>query len=283
MTTTNCGDTCGLIDFTMAVAGDRLLPEERMKLAIEAVTSGKMSQRAAADKYGVAQPTLHRRLIQMNHPTKAQSQPEVLANPEVPANTGKLSPGEIRSRLRQLCRDNGAPSGVAKNSRNGVTSPEARGWLQWAGISIPQELQGKADPFTPSTESHDTNQQRLPANDRLPVIAERPTETDSDDEHPAFADNFNIDAVRERVNHDVQQSDRPADFKRAIQLLTELDRICTDAWYRRHPEPWGHDDWAHVSSEIEALFSIVGQRAEETANAILQRTAAVTIRATTVA
>ena len=78
------------------------------------------------------------------------------------------------------------------------------------------------------------------------------------DDDPAFADKLDIDAVRAHVNSQVQQSDRPADFKRAIELLTELDRICTDAWYRRHPEPWGHDDWAHVSSEIEALHSGVG-------------------------
>ena len=75
----HCGDSCGLIDFTMAVAGDRLLPEERMKLAIEAVTSGKMSQRGAAKKYDVLQQTLSKRLKKVTnscHPTKTQSTTE---------------------------------------------------------------------------------------------------------------------------------------------------------------------------------------------------------------
>ncbi len=93
--------------------------------------------------------------------------------------------------------------------------------------------------------------------------------------HPAFADQLDIEAIRERVNHEVQRSDQPAEFKRAIELLTELARICTDAWYRRLPEPWEHDHWAHVSSEIRALDSIVGQRAEEEADEIIRRAAAV--------
>ena len=93
--------------------------------------------------------------------------------------------------------------------------------------------------------------------------------------HPAFADELDIQAVRDRVNFDIQRSDRPAEFKRAVELLTELSQICTGAWYRQLPEPWQHDDWAHVSSEIRALHSIVGQRAEEEADEILQRATAV--------
>jgi len=199
----------------------------------------------------------------------------------MPSRVEKLSSGEIRSALRKLCRDNDAPSGVARNSRNGITSPEARGWLQFAGIPVPPELDGKTAPFTPA-QTHDTNQQRLHANNSLPVVSDWTAKADSEPEHPAFADHLDIDAVREHVNREVQQSDRPEDFKRAIELLTELDRICTDAWYRRHPEPWGHDDWAHVSSEIEALHSIVGQRAEETADEVLRKSSAVEVKSTVV-
>lgn len=288
MTTTHCGDSCGLIDFTMAVAGDRLLPEERMKLAIEAVSSGKMSQRGAAAKYGVAESTLRSHLKKVRnsaHPAETQPEPAISQN-----RTAKLTTGEVRSALRQLLRDNDAPSGVAQNPRNGITSPEARGWLQFAGIPIPPELDGRTQPFNPSTtpssptpaQSHGTEQQGLHADNSLPVVSDWSAETDPEPEHPAFADHFDISAVREHVNREIQQSDRPADFKRAIELLTELDVICTDAWYRRHPEPWNHDDWAHVSSEIEALHSIVGQRAAETADELLRKSTAVEVKSTAV-
>jgi hypothetical protein len=288
-TTQHCGDSCGLIDFTMAVAGDRLLPEERMKLAIEAVTSGKMSQRSAAAKYGVAQQTLSDHLARVTgfgHPTKTQSTTEVSEGQQKADKGPTLTKEVVRSRLRAMCRDQGgAPAGVSKSL------PEMRGWLKWAGVSIPPEMDGKTTPFSPSVtttaptpaQKHDTESQRLPANHPVPSFPDGATEVDIPEDHPVYADNFDIDAVRERVNLDVQQSTRPADFKRAIELLTELDRICTDAWYRRHPEPWGPDDWAHVSSEIEALHSIVGQRAEETADDILRKGSAFTVSATALA
>ena len=94
-TTQHCGDSCGLIDFTMAVAGDRLLPEERMKLAIEAVTSGKRSQRAAAAKFDLNRDTLQRRIKQVaeiGHPTKTQSSTGVSAS----AKSEKSAAGTIR-------------------------------------------------------------------------------------------------------------------------------------------------------------------------------------------
>lgn len=291
-TTTNCGDSCGLIDFTMAVAGDRLLPEERMELAIKAVTIEKMSQRGAAEKFNVAQRTLSHRIekmSQMAHPGKTQSQPEVLPEPEKPAKTGKLKSGEIRSELRKLCSQNNAPRGLGVNGQ-GVTPPIARGWLKWAGIAIPPELDGKTEPFTPSStpssptpaQPHDTNQQGLPANDPLPVVSDWGTQADSPDD-PIYDDDLDIDAVRDHVCAEVQRSDRPADFKRAIDLLRELDQICTDAWYRRHPEPWNHHDWAHVNSEIKTIQSLVGQRAQETADQLLFPGSAVTVKSTPVA
>jgi hypothetical protein len=290
--TQHCGDTCGLIDFTMAVAGDRLLPEERMKLAIEAVTSGKMSQRGAAAKYEVAQSTLSHRLAKVTNvgqPTKTQSSTEVSPNPVPTPQPEKLTSLEIRSRLRALLRQHDAPRGIG--GKDGILSSQARGWLHWAGIPIPTELNGAVTPFNPSATTtapapapkHDTESQRLPTNHPVPSFPDGASEVDIPEDHPVYADNFDIDAVRERVNQDVQQSTRPADFKRAVELLTELDRICTDAWYRRHPEPWGPDDWAHVSSEIEALHSIVGQRAEETADDILRKGSAFTVSATALA
>ena len=106
-TTQHCGDSCGLIDFTMAVAGDRLLPEERMKLAIEAVTSEKMSQRAAAAKFDLNRDTLQRRIKQVaeiGHPTKTQSSTGVSAS----AKSEKSAAGTIRGFTRELlfCQSN---------------------------------------------------------------------------------------------------------------------------------------------------------------------------------
>ena len=297
----NCGDSCSLVDFTMAIAGNRFLPEERMKLAIEAVTSEKMSQRGAAEKFDVDRKTLSRhlpRVGQMTHPKTSQSGAGKSRGHTGASKEPKLTKEIIRSRLRSMCRDQGgAPLGFPQSL------PKMRGWLQWAGVSIPLELQGKTESFNPSTDSstnppqaNDTHQQGIYADNSVPVIFDGTDETEEEDrrssdesfasysetDHPAFADHLDIGAVREHVNREVQRSDRPADFKRAIELLTELDRICTDAWYRRHPEPWGHDDWAHVSSEIEALHSIVGQRAEETADDILRKSSAVKVNATVV-
>jgi len=286
-TTTHCGDSCGAVAAMAVAFKEYVPPEQRMAAAIKQVLSGEMSQRGAAEANGVAQRTLSHRLekvSQMAHPTKTQSEPAISEN-----RVEKLNSGQIRTALRKLCRDNDAPRGIGKTG-NGITPPEARGWLQFAGIPIPPELDGKAEPFNPSSEpssptpaqAHDTEQQGLHADNSLPVVSDWAAETDPEPEHPAFADHFDISAVREHVNREIQQSDRPADFKRAIELLTELDVICTDAWYRRHPEPWNHDDWAHVSSEIEALHSIVGQRAAETADELLRKSTAVEVKSTAV-
>ena len=58
MTNTNtphCGDTCGFVHTQNALYGDRLLPEEKMQLAIKGVQGGQFSQRGAAKEFGVAQ------------------------------------------------------------------------------------------------------------------------------------------------------------------------------------------------------------------------------------
>ena len=297
MTTTaeHCGDSCGLIDFTMAVAGDRLLPEELMKLAIEAVTSGKMSQRGAAKKYGVAQRTLSdqlKRVSESAHPTKTQATTEKQADLSGSSASGLSPSNEDRTRrknaLRRLARANGLSkiNGKSVADFGPVFVYEA---LSKAGVDVPDDIKPRSllpketKPSTPSTsQNNGTKQQRLHSNDSLSVNTDRTRETDQEPEHPAFADELDIDAVREHVNREVQQSNRPADFKRAIELLTELDIICTNAWYRRQPEPWGHDDWAHVSSEIEALHSIVGQRAEETADELLRKSSAIEVTAAAV-
>lgn len=281
-----CGDTCSVVASMASTFKEFVPKEQRMAQAIAAVQSGKMSQRGAALKFDLDRRTIGRHLSKVGHLTHPETSQSTTQVSESRSN--KLTSGQIRSALRTLCRQNNAPHGVAKNPRNGISSPEARGWLKWEGIEIPSELDGKTDPFTPLVSSatqseHDTDQQGLPSDNSLPVVSGGEQKADPDFyDNPAFADNLDIDAVRQHVNEQVQQSDRPADFKRAIQLLTELDTICTNAWYKRQPEPWGHDDWAHVSSEIRALDSIVGQRAEETADELLRKNFAVEVNATAV-
>ncbi len=310
MTTTNCGDTCGLIDFTMAVAGDRLLPEEKMKLAIEAVTSGKMSQRAAAAKYGVVRRTLARHLdeaAQMRHPTKTQPTTKVSQRSQSAEAIGKdaarLERQRRRKAIRQLAKQHGIsslPSGVSVGQAGHGQIYQA---LVEQGITVPSDVlpssaqpKPKAEPkaktaktakstkSTPPVPTHDTSiPERLSPNDHVPAQQCDGSGEADPSADPIYDEELNIDAVRDHVCAEVQLSDRPADFKRAIELLRELDAICTDAWYRRHPEPWNHHDWAHVNSELKTIQSLVGQRAQETADQLLFPGSAVTVNATAVA
>ena len=49
--------------------------------------------------------------------------------------------------LRNLCRQHGAPDWVFDKHKTLVT--KARGWLNWKGIDIPKELQGKVEAYKP--------------------------------------------------------------------------------------------------------------------------------------
>ena len=268
-TTQHCGDSCGLIDFTMAVAGDRLLPEERMKLAIEAVTSEKMSQRAAAAKFDLAETTLRRQVTavrQMAHPTKTQSSTEVLPDPVTTPQPEKLKSPEVRSRLRAFLRQHDAPKGIG--GKDGITSPQARGWLQWAGIPIPPELDGATTPFNPSVtttaptpaQTHDTESQRLPANDPCSVFPGRPTETDPEDD-AILDERIDLNKLSQQVLSDVISSTRSDSFKRAATLATELEQLLCLAFYGK--DGWSGQDWVHINGQLKTCQSLAGQRAEE--------------------
>lgn len=268
-TTEHCGDSCGLIDFTMAVAGDRLLPEERMKLAIEAVTSEKMSQRAAAKKYDVAESTLRLRLKPVRssaHPTETQSSTEILPDPVPAPKPEKLKSGEVRSRLRALLRQHDAPKGIG--GKDGITSSQARGWLQWAGIAIPPELDGKTAPFDPSavtalptsTQTNETKQQGLYANDPCPVFPDRPTETDPEDD-AILDERIDLNKLSQQVLSDVISSTRSDSFKRAATLATELEQLLCLAFYGK--DGWSGQDWVHINGQLKTCQSLAGQRAEE--------------------
>jgi len=262
MTSNHCGDTCGLIDFTMAVAGDRLLPEERMKLAIEAVTSEKMSQRGAAAKYEVAESTLRLRLKPVRssaHPAETQSSTEVSPDPVFAAQPAKPTASEIRSRLRALLRQHNAPRGIG--GKDGISSPQARGWLECAGIPIPPELQGNSTPFVSANKSHDTaTTERVPANDPLPVFPDRPAETDPEDD-AILDERIDLNKLSQQVLSDVISSARSDSFKRAATLATELEQLLCLAFYGK--DGWSGQDWVHINGQLKTCQSLTGQRSEE--------------------
>lgn len=278
----HCGDTCGVVASMAAVFSQYVPPEQRMAEAIAAVQSGTMSQRAAATTFDLARPTLQRRLnevAQMGHPTETQSSTEVSGDRDsVGKDRTRPDRQRVHKELRALAKTHGVThAGEIPVWKAGLGQIYQA--ITEAGHAVPEELIPASKKKT-ATQSHDTKQQRVPANDPLAVIPSWGEQGDSFDRYDSEIDSG--DAVRDEVCQQVQQSNRPADFKRAILLLRELDDICTEAWYRRHPEPWGHDDWAHVCSEVSTVYSLVRQRAqEECEDALLARTAIET-RATVV-
>lgn len=283
--TPHCGETCPVLDFMTVVCNDRMTLEERMEAAIKACTDSgdgneRMTQRAAAKKFNVAQKTLSRRIAavsQMTHPATPPAPQAISANPGSEATTGKLSSAEARKQLRQLVRDNGGARGLGAGQ--GISAPQARAWLDHIGVSVPPELDGSRADISDYLTTHTTTTDEITT--PQPVHVADPEDfgsgwnAEADDDHPIFADQLDMRALRARVNADIQAfPGLPDDYKRAVQLVTELDNICDDAFFGRNATPWNHDQWAHISSDLHALFSIVGQRAEETANEILRRRAA---------
>lgn len=295
-----CGDTCSVVSLMASTFKEFVPRDQRIAHAIAAVQSGKLSQRAAARKFDLDHSVISRKLKAVANATPAISQSEPQKQPDPTGSPAAERSAATEDKLRRtagirnLARANGMGKIDGKFVRD-TGAVRIYNALTDAGIDVPDDIKPrsllpkqpkaskpKSKSIPPTQPQDDTNQQRISSNNSFPVLTDGGDQTDPEPTHPAFADEFDLDAVRERVNHDVQQSNRPADFKRAIELLTELDRICTDAWYRRHPEPWGHDDWAHVSSEIEALHSIVGQRAEETADELLRKSTAVEVISTVI-
>ena len=273
-TESHCSDSCNIVASITSTFKEFVPKEQRMEQAIYAIQQG-MALREASRKFGIPVTTIHDHLTRVfgsEHP-KPQSQPQ---------SQSEQKPIGRSHAIRRFAANNGIKqiNGKRVYSCSVAAICEA---LAAANIELPSELQPQPKKSTSNSPNKNvSNKQRVSTHDRLTILPEGRSQSNSESEHPAFADELDIDAVRQRVNRDIQQSDRPRDFKRAIELLTELDAICTDAWYRRHPEPWGHDDWAHVSSEIEAIHSIVGQRAEETADELLRKSLAVTVESTAV-
>ncbi len=257
MTSNHCGDTCGLIDFTMAVAGDRLLPEERMKLAIEAVTSGKMSQRGAAAKYGVNRDTLQRRLkevAEIGHPTETQSTTEVSAVATPLAKDGALPKRhQIQKELRALAKAHGMT-----HAGNIPVSKAGQGQIYTALIEAGHDVPSDITPT--SKKAHDTHKQGVSANDPFPVIPDRPTETDPEDD-AILDERIDLNKLSQQVLSDVISSTRSDSFKRAATLATELEQLLCLAFYGK--DGWSGQDWVHINGQLKTCQSLTGQRSEE--------------------
>jgi hypothetical protein len=252
---------------------------------------GRPSTRQIAKAMGVGEATVRRDLKEgaSNDAVPKTPAPQPISPPKAPKATKS---DLVREELRALCRQHG------HTKASGLTTGAARAYLkEHALASIPAHLQPKTKATQPSPSNVEPippveptapapSEGILPWNTAVipashPAISDRSDEgreTDSDGDN----DYDKITRLRQRVSDEVQQSDRPADFKESIQLLARLAAIIRDAWYRKQPEPWNHHDWAHVSSEIHCLNSLAGQRAEETARDLLEQMDAVAVRASRV-
>ncbi len=268
MTATHCGDSCGAVAAMAVAFREYVPPEQRMATAIEQVLSGKLSQRGAAKANGVDHSTISRHIsrkaksVACATPAETQSTTEVSPAPTGTATTKTPRFSQVRSGLRALLKKHGAPAGVAGGSN--FSPPAARGWLEFAGVQIPPELQGRSTPFNPSNESHDPPAtERLSANDHVPAQqCDRPGEVDPDEDDDATLDDrIDLDKLSAQVLREVQRSNQSESFKRVVELLTEAEKLIVLAYYGK--DEWSGQNWVHVNSQVKACKSLAGQRAEE--------------------
>lgn len=257
-----CGDSCGLVK-----AFVHYIPkEDRMARAVEAVSLGKMSQAAAAREFDVPQQTISWHLARANGSAPA-------TNLGSPAQTSShLDPDKL-ARLEALyCEhvgnDGKMPRGKGRDwlaEQTGLTPKQVRTWLEKQ-----TKTTTSTTTTTTTTATTDGTLEAATAEPEAGTTASDPTE------------HFNAEQLRDHCAAEVANSDRPDDYKRAVQLLAELDHIITAAWRRQHPEPWIAGDWSHISGELQALHSIAHQRAVELSEAIVQRYTAVTVTSSAV-
>ena len=250
-----------------------------MKLAIEAVTSEKMSQRAAATKFDVVRGSLQNQLkevAKIGHPTETQTNTEPSGDPQpIPSDPQPLKRSQATqdklnraTGIRNLARENGMGKINGKYVRDmgAVAIYEA---LIAAGIDIPQDVKPRSllsktpkpslSPATPA-QTDDTKQQRVPANDPCPVFPDRPTETDPEDD-AILDERIDLNKLSQQVLSDVISSTRSDSFKRAATLATELEQLLCLAFYGK--DGWSGQDWVHINGQLKTCQSLAGQRAEE--------------------
>lgn len=194
-----------------------------------------------------------------------ETAPAVLAKKTVKAEATRQ---ERRNSLRAQCRAAGI------NDINGKPLYSAGMRAMEAALGITKPVASTTRTKTTTTLSTDSTNGNLEATTAEP---EAEIATTDGTEH------LNAEQLRDHCAAEVAKSDRPDDYKRAIQLLAELDHIVTTAWRRQHPEPWIAGDWSHVSGELQALHSIAHQRAVELSEAIVQRYTSVTVASSRVA
>lgn len=261
-----CGDTCTLVDTMASTFAEYVPPAIRMERAVVAVRTGKLTQSAAAAKFEVTQQGISKALKRTTTgcSSKTSQSQQGVSRGQHKAESGpdKLTKDQVRSKLRELCRQQKEkpPAGITK------TNPKMRGWLMSIGLELPKELQGTVTAYQNSSLSDQLSAQPTsePASFNNGRLSSTDQENCIDEFDEPIGDQIN------RVCDEVQQSDRPSDFKRAILILRELTEICTKAWYGAfEEEQWNHHDWAHVNSDIKTIQSLVSQRAQETSNELL--------------
>lgn len=258
-----CGDTCALVDTMASTFAEYVPPKIRMERAVAAVRTGKLNQSVAATKFEVTQQgiskALKRTTTGCSSETSQSPQGVSQGQREASSRPGKLTKDQIRGKLRQMCneQDERAPDGFK------LSNPKMRGWLIWKGATLPENLQGQTTPYPPS-DTCDQSSSQLSSSSSHGRFSKADQNDSNDEFDESIGDQIN------RVCQEVQQSDRPSDFKRAILLLRELTEICTKAWYGAFDgEEWNHHDWAHVNSDIKTIQSLVSQRAQETSDELL--------------
>jgi hypothetical protein len=279
----HCGETCPVLDFMTVVCNDRMTLEERMEAAIKACTdhgdgNERMSQKAAAKKFGVAQQTLSYRLAKATKVGSSATSPAPQAISETPGqteNSGSLTTGQKRTALRALAREHDIPKGVGAGQ--GISSPQARAWLDHIGVPVPPELDGiRADidfsQFTASTQTtattthndHGTEEteQGLSATDEPAEAGRDNTDLFGDECVPAHELDYGVERARD-LQRVLASNNLPDSLKESFKHLYDAHTIIGIQFFQKDGSEWDGHDWVRINSSIEAIRSLTRQRAEE--------------------
>lgn len=271
--TQHCGDTCSVVA-SMASAFKTYVPkEQRMTEAIKAVQSGKMSQRAAAEKFDIPRRTLGDRLKQVGetaHPETSQSQPQKQAEPtrqRSAAEEDKLRrAGEIRNLAR--AHDMNRIDGKFVRDIGAVAIHDA---LIAAGIDVPDDIKPRS--LLPKQSKPPKSLAPVPVKSHEPEPQPFPEDSsihfDTDDDDELLAERINLERLNEQTLNELLRTDRAESLKQASKLANQLEKIVTQAFYGK--DNWTGQDWIYINSQIKTIQSLTGQQAEEAHSEFLQR------------
>ena len=101
----HCGDTCSVVAQMASTFKEFVPPEQRMTQAIAAVQTGKMSQRAAAEKFDIPRSSIQdslKKVAETGHPETPQSEPAIKTI--VKESSASLPKSSQNSRLQAIRR-----------------------------------------------------------------------------------------------------------------------------------------------------------------------------------